>query len=109
MARCKGCFMECGSYEMVPKGFARPYPCNLVTRTWAARHRHDPGDELGYVYETDEDAEAERMYLPARSGPTPPEVRERWVALIDGGYASMDEAAQELNITLGAVRKWLEG
>lgn len=107
MPTCKGCFLECGSYEMVPPRYARPYPCSLSTRLWAARHRHDPGDEFGFVRESGADAEAERLYLPGRGAPTPPDVRERWVALVRDGYASMEEAAEELGVTLGAVRKWM--
>lgn len=101
--------MECRRYEMVPGCYARPYPCTIGMRMWAARHRNDVGDEFGFVTESDADIEAERLYLPERNGPTPADVRDRWVALINGGYASMDECAMELGITIGAVRKWFEG
>lgn len=45
---CGGCFMECE-----PADNPRQYPCDLPTRQWAAAHRLDPGDELGYVWEVE--------------------------------------------------------
>ena len=43
---CGGCFMECEPNL----DNAHQYPCDLPTRQWAAAHRLDPGDELGYVW-----------------------------------------------------------
>ena len=104
---CRGCFMECRSYEMVSEGFSRPYPCPLPLRMWAARHRSDRGDGFGYVVESDDDEAVDDWYVPQRGRPVPQDVRERWVALIEGGYASDSEAAQELGVNVGTVRRWL--
>ena len=106
---CRGCFMECRSYEMVSEGYPRPYPCPLSLRTWAARHRHDRGDAFGYVNEVDGEAVMDAWYVPKRGKPTPQDVRERWVALIEGGYASEEECALELGVNVGTVRGWIRG
>lgn len=104
---CMGCFMECRRYEMVPGCYARPYPCTEAMMRWAYMHKNDPGDEFGFVVETDDEADDERLRAPERSVPTPPEVRELWVALIRDGYATKDDCARELGVTIGTVRKWL--
>ena len=44
---CGGCFMECEPRM----NHTKQYPCDLPMRQWAAAHRLDPGDELGYVWE----------------------------------------------------------
>lgn len=52
---CKGCFLECEPYEMVPPKSSNPYPCNNDTRAWAEEHRHDPGNSRGFIWEATDD------------------------------------------------------
>ena len=46
---CGGCFLECEPRM----NHTKQYPCDLPMRQWAAAHRLDPGDELGYVWEVE--------------------------------------------------------
>lgn len=46
---CDGCFMECPRYSKTYRSGG--YPCSPELREWSRRHRDDPGDVNGYVFE----------------------------------------------------------
>ena len=47
---CWSCFLRC----KMSANDSKPYPCDRSLREWAAAHRLDPGDELGYVWEVEQ-------------------------------------------------------
>jgi len=46
--QCDGCFMEC---VQAHNGTNGGYPCNKALREWARKHRDDPVESRGFVYE----------------------------------------------------------
>ena len=53
--KCDGCFLECEAHKMVRPNAGNPYPCSDGMRAWAAAHKNDRGDALGYVREVRDD------------------------------------------------------